>query len=267
MMRRKSLYLLLAMVLFSGCGVQLSNDVQSGRSALNAGNPELAITYFQRTAESQPDYVVDTPPLRQGIWTYLGRAYYDTGKLSEAGEALSRALKRDGGDFMARLYLGMVMLRRAGPTPKADNSLALNDILYALRERVSLRRIAGLVKDRGANFELNVEADKELRRAGADDELMAQIRNSTRSRSKADMPAQEALKEVDRALREIQNWQVGVKNSDYGPTWDPRKRISSKVEMSLKMISTKITDRQELIRGLELIDKTIEEEVGLARRK
>ena len=93
---------LLFAILISSCGVKVASEVQFGRAALMAGNPEVALTYFQRGAESQPDYVVNLPPLQQSIWTYLGRAYYETGKLPEAREALSQALKRNDADFMAR---------------------------------------------------------------------------------------------------------------------------------------------------------------------
>ena len=78
--------LILLLFIVSGCGVQVASEVQSGRAALIAGNPEQALTHFQRGAESQPDYVVNLPPLQQSIWTYLGRAYYETGKLTEARE-------------------------------------------------------------------------------------------------------------------------------------------------------------------------------------
>src|SRR5438094_9156803 len=120
---------------FSGCGVQVSNDVELGRTALKVSNPELAVTFFQRTAESQSDYVVDTPPLRQGIWTYLGRAYYDAGRLSEAHDALSRALTRDSCDFIARLYLGLVMLRPADPDALSVWSRKKAPILNYMRRR------------------------------------------------------------------------------------------------------------------------------------
>jgi tetratricopeptide (TPR) repeat protein len=266
-MRMRFVRFLLFATLISGCGVQVASEVQSGRAALMAGNPELALTHFQRGAESQPDYALDLPLLQQSISTYLGRAYYETGKLPEAREALSQALKRNEGDFIARLYLGLVLLRVKGPPPKADNSFALKDILYGLAEKVSSKRLASLVKDRGANFDLTAETEKDLRKAGADDELMEQIRISVKGRTKVpESPAQQGLREVERALREIQSWQARITRSDYGQFWDTRKRISSQIETSLSMIATKKTDRQDFIAGLESIGKTIEEEVDLAQR-
>ena len=217
--------LILLLFIASGCGVRVATEVQSGRAALMAGNPELALTYFQRGVESQPDYVVDLPPLQEGIWTYLGRAYYETGKLPEAREALSQALKRNDGDFIARLYLGLALLRIKGMPAKADNSFALKDILYALGEKVSSKRLSSLVNERGMNFDFTPEAEKELRKAGADDELMEQIRMSAKGGTKIpESPAQQGLREVERALKEIQSWQARIRKTDYGQFWDTRKR-------------------------------------------
>lgn len=257
--------LILLLFIASGCGVKVTTEVQSGRAALMAGNPELALTHFQRGVESQPDYVLDLPPLQQSISTYLGRAYYETGKLPEAREALSQALKRNDADFIARLYLGLTLLRVKGPPLKPDNSFALRDILYALAEKVSSKRLASLVKERGVNFDLMPEEEKELRRAGADDELMEQIRISVKRKTKIP-ESQQGLREVERALKEIQNWQARIRRTDYGQFWDTRKRLSSQVETSLSMIASKKTDQQDFIAGLESIGKSIEEEVDQARR-
>jgi len=267
-MKRYFVRFLLFAILTTGCGVQVATEVQSGRAALMAGNPELALTHFQRGAESQPDYVFDLPPLQEGIWTYLGRAYYETGKLPEAREALSQALKRNDADFIARLYLGLTLLRVKGPAPKPDNSFALMDILYALAEKVSSKRLASLVKERGLNFDLTREGEKELRKAGADDGLMEQIRISVKERTRIpESPAQQGLREVERALKEIQTWQARIRKTEYRQFWDARKRVSSQIETSLSMIATKKTDGQDFIAGLESIGKTIEEEVDLAQRK
>jgi tetratricopeptide (TPR) repeat protein len=264
--------LLIMAVVLSGCGVRIANETSLGRDALSSGNSDLAISHFKRVTDAQPDYVVDTPPLRQSIWTYLGRAYYGAGRFAEAKEALSRALKFDGGEFLARLYLGVMTFREAGPAlpaAKTDSSFGLSDILYALKEKVSPRRLAALVKERGANFELSAETEKELRRTGGDDELMAQIRASARSRPTvaANSPAQQGLREVERALKEIQNWHIGVRNSELGRAWDTRKQISSRVESSLSMISARRTDRPEFLTGLESLGRAIDEEVDLLRKK
>ena len=75
-----------------------------------ANQPEDAVNYFTRAAESSPNYKTSYA-LRESIWTYLGRAYYETGKYREARAALDKALASDKSDFVARLYLGMTLVR------------------------------------------------------------------------------------------------------------------------------------------------------------
>ena len=61
-------------------------------------------------AEDNPNYQTSNA-LHESIWTYLGRAYYETGKYAEARKALDQALALDPNDSMARLYLGMTLTR------------------------------------------------------------------------------------------------------------------------------------------------------------
>ena len=266
-MNRYYLILLAACHLAAGCAAPLATEVDLGRAALSAGNPEVAAGHFRRVAEAEPEYVADLPPLREGIWTYLGRSYYEAGKMAEARESLIVALKRDDGDFMARLYFALTLLREKSPPGQSDKSFALADILYALRERVAPKRVAALIKERGANFSLTGESERELRKAGADDELIEQIRSSAKNRrSVEESPAQQGVRESERALKEIQTWQDRIRGTEYGAFWDARKRIRAQVEANLTMIATKKTDRQEFLGGLEWVGKAIEEEVGLARR-
>jgi tetratricopeptide (TPR) repeat protein len=94
-----------------GCAtVQVEQDFQAGRSALLAGRPEEAVNHFKRAAESNPNFKTSYK-LRESVWTYLGRAYYETGKYPEARAALDKALASDKDDYMARLYLGMTFVR------------------------------------------------------------------------------------------------------------------------------------------------------------
>ncbi|MGE5304794.1 MAG: tetratricopeptide repeat protein [Alphaproteobacteria bacterium] len=260
--------ILLALCHFAvGCSASLTSEVDLGRAALNAGSPEVAASHFRRVAEAEPQYVADLPPLREGIWTYLGRAYYDAGKMAEAREALTVALKNDSGDFMARLYFALILLREKSTPRPSDKSFTLADILYALRERVAPKRVAVLIKERGTNFNLTSENERELRKAGADDELIEEIRISAKNRrSVPESPAQQGVREAERALKEIQTWQDHIRATEYGHFWDARKRIRTQVNASLTMIANRKTDQQEFIAGLEWIGKAIEEEVGLARR-
>ncbi|HET8670207.1 MAG TPA: hypothetical protein VFM05_06130, partial [Candidatus Saccharimonadales bacterium] len=151
------------------------NEIQSGRSALLAGKPEVALEHFRRVTDTDPNYVNSGSPLREGVWTYTGRAYYNLGSLNEASGALGHALARNDDDFMARLYLGLTLLRAVKVQPP-ENAFSQQDIAFALKERVTSTRLAALVRDRGVKFLLTPEIEKEIRKLGGDNELVQQIR-------------------------------------------------------------------------------------------
>ncbi len=98
-------------LLLAGCAsVQLSGEFASGRTALLTGNNEAALAYFQSTAEKDPNYIYGTA-LRQGIWSYLGRVEYATGRLPQAQQTLEKALAANPKEDVARLYLGLALAR------------------------------------------------------------------------------------------------------------------------------------------------------------
>jgi tetratricopeptide (TPR) repeat protein len=112
---RYTFYFLLlpfAFLLLSACAsFRAASDVQAGRYALLNGKPEVAQSHFQRAAETSPDFVYRFSPLQQSVWTYMGRAYYDAGRLPDARQALERAVSKEEEDYLARLYLGLTMSR------------------------------------------------------------------------------------------------------------------------------------------------------------
>ena len=98
-------------VILSGCAaIQVAHEVQLGRNALQTGQPQVAVGYLRNAAELDPNY--KTPySIRESVWTYLGRAYYEVGNFPEARQALEKALSIDKDDPLARLYLGLTLLR------------------------------------------------------------------------------------------------------------------------------------------------------------
>src|SRR5438046_4391401 len=99
--------------LLSACaGFQTAGQVQSGRRELLINNPEQALGYFQEVAQSNPNYIFQQELFREGIWTYVGRTQYATGRLQEARQSLERALSIYQDDYLARLYLGLTLARR-----------------------------------------------------------------------------------------------------------------------------------------------------------
>jgi len=100
-----------ALMVTSGClDLQVAKEVQLGRNALQTGQPQVAVGYLQNAAELDPNY--KTPySIRESVWTYLGRAYYEVGNFPEARRALEKALSDDRDNPLARLYLGLTLLR------------------------------------------------------------------------------------------------------------------------------------------------------------
>jgi len=117
-----------ALLLFGAASCQVAGQVQSGRQALLLRNdPEEALRHLQQAAESDPDYAMQVGPFREGVWTYVGRAHYQAGRLPEARGALERALARDGNDHLARIYLGLALAR------SGDRSAGLKEIQRGMK--------------------------------------------------------------------------------------------------------------------------------------
>ncbi|MBI4524575.1 MAG: tetratricopeptide repeat protein [Deltaproteobacteria bacterium] len=269
-MKRLFWFLIFSSV-FSGCvSIRAGGEVQSGRLALINGQPEVALAHFQRAAELEPEYIADFAPLRQGVWTYVGRAYYAMGKFPEARQALDGAVSRSEDDFLARLYLGLTLMRQQ-KQPKPENLLSLQDVAYALKQGVLPKRLATIVQERGVGFDLTKEAERELKKAGANDPLIEQIKRTRadylRKRAAAESVQEPGVREVDRALRDGHNWlEYVTANTEYGRFWDPGREIRKQIQSSLAMIAKRKVDRQKLIANGEWVGKELEEEIDRARR-
>ncbi len=99
-------------ILLSGCtAFQIGEEIAKGRMELMYGDPKVALPYFQRAAALDPDYVTNFTLLREGVWTYVGRANYASGNLAEARKALERARSSYAEDDLAKIYLGLVLAR------------------------------------------------------------------------------------------------------------------------------------------------------------
>jgi len=173
----------------SGCvTLQVSRDVQSGRIALKLGQPKEALTHFQAAAHLDPNYTTRFTLLNTGIWTYIGRAYYEVGEKKKALASLKRAKESSSDDYFARIYLGLVMSqngrRREGIAELEAGLKGLEIWLESLRghhegqywdpgghlqkaiaetqgllrgERINLARVDENVQWLGRNFEEEIE--------------------------------------------------------------------------------------------------------------
>ena len=107
----------------AGCAnFHVAGQVAQGRQALLQQDPKSALAHFRSAAEMDPDFYLNWSLLQQGVWTYVGRAYYATGDLGAARAALEKATSRYSWDNMAKLYLGLVLLR------ENDRAKGLNEV-------------------------------------------------------------------------------------------------------------------------------------------
>ena len=99
------------LLLAQGCaGLSVGQDVLAGRNALQSGRSNEAVGYLTRAAAQDPNYTLQYPN-SEGVLTILGRAYYETGQDASARATLEKALARDKDDHVARLYLGLTLVR------------------------------------------------------------------------------------------------------------------------------------------------------------
>jgi tetratricopeptide (TPR) repeat protein len=131
----------------SGCA-GVGSDVAAGRNALQTGRANDAVGYLTRAAEADPNYKLPYRD-RPGVLAYLGRAYLETGKNTEALQTLERAVKLDKDDPFAHLYLGIAMVktgdRERGRKEIDDGLRGIDDTL----EYIAEDRVYGLFWDPG----------------------------------------------------------------------------------------------------------------------
>lgn len=104
--------LLSSTIFAAGCSThRLGSQLEAGKQDLLIGKNESAVAHFKDAADQDPTYQKSIGYMREGVWTFLGRANYQAGKLTEARQALERAVARSDRDYMAKLYLGLALAR------------------------------------------------------------------------------------------------------------------------------------------------------------
>jgi tetratricopeptide (TPR) repeat protein len=129
-MKTKSSLLLFSLFVFLvGCtSVNVGGEVQSGRQALLESKNETALGYFYGAAQRDPNYVYATGSSpKQGVWSYVGRSEYLTGRIPQARQTLERALAANREEDIARLYLGLTLVR------EGDRQRGLKEIESGMR--------------------------------------------------------------------------------------------------------------------------------------
>lgn len=265
----KALVLLLCcgLLFVGGCAVvDVSGDFQAGRQALILGNSSDAIARFERVARSEPKYVAQSAALRQSIWTYLGRAQYQSGQFAAAKGSFEKALQHFSDDSMARLYLGLTLLRQP-VAAKAANPFTLKEVSYALREGIEPKRVAALARERGLDFELTKESENELRKAGADETLLNDFRKVRGEIAQRSNSANQAAKELTTALAGLrESLDYTIAHTPQGKFWDPTGEIRRQIQSALALLAARPPDLPKIISMSEPIGQRMEEEIDLALR-
>jgi tetratricopeptide (TPR) repeat protein len=241
----------------------------SGRQALIRGDANTALSHFQGVAEQDPTYQMASVAFRQSIWTYVGRAQYSLGNFTGAQETLEKALSQLADDRLARLYLGLTLLRQPiAPVPQ--NPFTLKDVSYALTEGVAPKRMIALMTERGISFELTKETESQLKRSGADATLLDELRNlvaENAKRRKAAGNREQGARDIATALTALRNdLDYAVYNSSQGKFWDPSGEIRKQLEAALVLISSREPDWVKIISTSEWVGLRLEEEIDSARR-
>ena len=132
-------------LLVAGCS-SVGGEDQSGRRALQTGRPEIAVGYLASAAEVDPDYRIPYR-VRASVLSYLGRAYLETRRPTEARQTLETAVKTHPDDPFAHLYLGIALIQtgeRQGGRKEVEAGLkAIDETL----EHIAEDQITGLFWD------------------------------------------------------------------------------------------------------------------------
>ena len=122
-------YILPLAMFLSGCtAIRASGELQPGRYALMRGDAKRALTHFERAAEIDPNAKVQHGLMKEGVWTYVGRAYYAGGDYPAARKALEQARTRYPEDSLAPLFLGLAL------SQDGDRQRGLKEIQTGLSE-------------------------------------------------------------------------------------------------------------------------------------
>lgn len=149
---------LAALIYFSSCtSWQVGSDVQSGRMALQTGRPNDAVGYLMRAADLDPAYRIPSR-VREGVFTYLGRAYYETGRDKEALTTLEKAVSINKDDPLAHLYLGLTLLRN-GDSDRGTKEIEVGlKSIHETIEYIAADPVQGLAWDSGRSIRRDIES-------------------------------------------------------------------------------------------------------------
>lgn len=271
MMKCPRLLYTMALLWFAACAaLESQSDFLAGRRALLRGEPDNALSYFEAVARRDPAFVTDSVSPPRSIWTYVGRAHYNSGRYDAARAAFEKALSHRKDDDVARLYFGLTLLRPSA-LPAPANAFSLQEVAFALREGVEPKRVATLARSRGIAFDLTKETESQLRSAGADAFLVNELRSLRSESVKRAKPGEasraQGRKELAAALSGLLDWlNDTVAHSPQGKFWDPSQEILKQIQLTQKQVAASPPDWDTVIANAEWLGYRLEEESDRARR-
>ena len=134
-------------------------EVHKGRQALMAGKAEAALAHFQRATELDPNFLYFST-LPQSAITYTGRALYQLRRFSEARGAFEQAALQFANDAMARLYLGITLVRQGDRERGLQETTAGLRAIYQWLDDIEANLLQGIYWD--INREIRSEIERVL---------------------------------------------------------------------------------------------------------
>ena len=261
----------MALLLVGACaGMGSQSEFLAGRQALLRGEPDNALGYFDRVARENPAFVSDAVSPRRSIWTYVGRSHYNSGGYDAARSAFEKAISQLADDYVARMYLGLTLLRPSVPQT-LTKGFTLQEVTYALREGVEPKRVATLARERGVAFDLTRETEAQLRITGADTFLVSELRNlrsaNTKQGKGSETRRAQGSKELNAALVGLRDWwDYYIRYAPQGKFWDPTLELRKQLDLVMKQSAAQPADWSTVISNAEWLGYQLEEESDRARR-
>jgi tetratricopeptide (TPR) repeat protein len=263
--------LTIAILFVTSCaGLGVESEFLAGRQALLRGEPDNALSYFDRVAQSDPGFIAGAVSPRRSVWTYVGRAHYNSGRYAQGQAAFEKALGRMNDDYIAKLYLGLTRLRPSAP-PTPSKAFSLQEVTYALREGIEPKRVATLARERGVAFDLTQETETQLQTVGADSLLLNELKKirteNTKQNQTSETQKAQAVKELTDALTGLREWlDYTVRYTSQGKFWDPSQQIRNQIQLCLKLLAARPPNWDALISNAESVGSLFEDESDRARR-
>ena len=131
------------------------------------GKYQLALDYFWTGDQIDPNYMYGAE-LREGVLSFLDRAQYLTGNYAQARQTLEKDLSNHRSDNVARLYLGLTVVRlgdrEAGLTNIQRGMSGIHNWLDYLND--NFRFEFGQGWDEGGTIRAGIKSDLDMISSG-----------------------------------------------------------------------------------------------------